>query len=333
MTRRIRVSAPSRLHFGMFSFGNLELPQFGGVGVMIDRPRVELLLHEDDACSATGPLSERAAKVAARVWEKLHRQESSPSMPRGYRLEIQAAPPEHRGLGVGTQLSLAITAGLLQLAERPLPTPAELARLAERGARSAVGAYGFVSGGLIVESGKLAGEAFSPLVAQLPLPGAWRFVLLMTPAEPHSTAGLSGERETAAFTNLPPVPTEVTAALCRETLLNLIPAAHAADFQRFSAALYRYGQLAGDCFASCQGGLFASRRLADLASTVRRLGVSGVGQSSWGPTLFALVESQAAATRLIVQLSAEAAADNVEFLITAPAAAGAHIQELAERPR
>jgi predicted sugar kinase len=39
----IRVRAPSRLHFGLLAFGNEAPRQFGGVGVMIDRPFTELI--------------------------------------------------------------------------------------------------------------------------------------------------------------------------------------------------------------------------------------------------------------------------------------------------
>ena len=42
MTHAVHVRAPCRLHFGMFSFGHADRPQFGGVGVMIDPPAVEL---------------------------------------------------------------------------------------------------------------------------------------------------------------------------------------------------------------------------------------------------------------------------------------------------
>lgn len=332
MTRSVRVSAPSRLHFGMFSFGNPEVPQFGGVGAMIDRPRVELALHEADSFSASGPLADRALEVGRRIWGELQGTVND-DLPNGCRIEVKSAPPEHAGLGVGTQLSLGIAAGLLELANRPPLIPAELAELAGRGLRSAVGTYGFFDGGLIVEAGKQPGEKVSPLITQVKLSPEWRFVLLMSTGKDSSAAGLSGECEREAFARLPAVPSDVTDALSREALLHLVPAARTADFERFSAALYRYGLLAGECFAECQGGPFASPKLQQLVETVRRLGVVGVGQSSWGPTLFALVDSQGAATRLIVRLSTEPAAENIEFFITAPAASGAKVQTMVESVR
>ena len=38
----VEVVTPSRLHFGMFSFGRDEARQYGGVGMMIVRPGVRL---------------------------------------------------------------------------------------------------------------------------------------------------------------------------------------------------------------------------------------------------------------------------------------------------
>ncbi len=71
----------------------------------------------------------------------------------------------------------------------------------------------------------------------------------------------------------------------------LLPAAIEGNFDRFSESLYRYGTAAGMCFAARQGGPFASPRLAELVHTIRALGVAGVGQTSWGPTIFAVFES------------------------------------------
>jgi beta-RFAP synthase len=330
MTRRIHISAPSRLHFGMFSFGNPAVPQFGGVGTMIDAPRVELTIQAAAEFSSTGPLAERALEVARRVWGHLNQTGNSSLSPPACRVEVTAAPAEHAGLGVGTQLSLAITAGILKLIEHPPVSPAELAKLAGRGLRSAVGTYGFMEGGLLVEAGKLGDELLSPLSCRLALPTAWRFVLIFSDPEKTYVAGLSGERELAAFAQLPPVSEAVTNALCGEALLHLIPAGRTGEFERFSESLFRYGLLAGECFASCQGGPFASPGLARLIATLRRLGIRGVGQSSWGPTLFALVESEAAARALVEQLGQEPEARGKKYLITAPDAQGAQISILAE---
>ncbi len=280
MIRQVHVTAPSRLHFGMFSFGQPDVRQYGGVGVMVDRPGIELTLRRADKFSATGAMADRVEQFASRV-AQAHGWNSLPAC----EFEVRSVARQHTGLGVGTSLGLSVAAGLRALFELPEGTPEELARESGRGLRSAVGTYGFCQGGLIVEAGKHATECLAPLVRRVALPDAWRFVLIGSDA----AEGLAGARETEAFASLPPVPESVTNELCREAMLHLVPAAVEGVFDEFSESLFRFGRLAGSCFAGTQGGAFASPRLAQLVETIRSLGVAGVGQTSWGPTLFTLL--------------------------------------------
>lgn len=67
MLRTIEITTPSRLHFGMFSFGRADVRQFGGVGVMIDRPGVQLRIAPAAKFTATGPMQQRTAAVVDRL--------------------------------------------------------------------------------------------------------------------------------------------------------------------------------------------------------------------------------------------------------------------------
>ncbi|HEY1783919.1 MAG TPA: hypothetical protein VGG30_00170, partial [Pirellulales bacterium] len=200
----MRVWAPSRLHFGLLSFGNQAERQYGGAGVMVDAPGLTLTIRPAERLSAAGPLAARALGFA----EQFAQRSEMPDEPACH-IEIETAAPEHSGLGTGTQLALAVAAGLDTLAGCPTRDAARWARLMGRGERSAVGTHGFTRGGLLVEGGKLAGEAVSPLVSRIELPAAWRFVLLIDCEE----RGLSGAAERQAFADLPSVPTEATADL------------------------------------------------------------------------------------------------------------------------
>jgi beta-RFAP synthase len=260
-------------------------------------------------------MADRALSFA-RHWAAFHRRD----LPR-CEILIQAAPPEHVGLGTGTQLGLAVAAGLNAWSGLPSQTPPELALSASRGLRSAVGTYGFVMGGLIVEQGKLPGEPISPLDCRIDLPQAWRFVLIRSAG----AAGLSGDDEAAAMANLPQVPPRVTEGLIAEVRDSLVPAAATADFATFGASLYRYGHRAGLCFAARQGGPYNGPVLAALVERIRRLGYEGVGQSSWGPTLFAAAPSQHAAESLARQLT-EQDGDRLDVQISQPNNHGARIE-------
>jgi beta-RFAP synthase len=284
---------------------------------MIDAPGLRLIVQESDSLAASGPLHERALEFTRRVFRTWQLESDA-----ACRILVESAPREHVGLGVGTQLALAVSAGLHALFQRAAPSAADLARCVGRGERSAIGSHGFLQGGLLVEAGKYTLGEISPLVARMELPSDWRFVLIC----PAQQSGLSGLAERQAFDRLPPVPREVTSQLCTEALLHLLPAAATADFGRFSQGLYRFGHLAGMCFAPAQAGPYATVEARGLVQLIRTLGVEGVGQSSWGPTLFALLPDEAAAGVLVAELARHTDCLRHEFIIAAPANRGAEIR-------
>jgi predicted sugar kinase len=96
----------------------------------------------------------------------------------------------------------------------------------------------------------------------------------------------------------------------------MLPAAARGQFAEFSESVYRYGRLAGMCFAAIQGGPYYGPRLIELVARVRELGVAGVGQSSWGPTLFALRPDEAAAAVFTAQLRADLPEEELKLVIT-----------------
>ena len=57
-------------------------------------------------------------------------------------------------------------------------------------------------------------------------------------------------------------------------------------------------EITGRWFASVQGGTFASGPSAELVRRLSEWGASGVGQSSWGPAVYGIVEGDDAGRRL-----------------------------------
>ena len=291
-----RVAAPSRLHFGLLSLpaagpdrwpgldGNPGLPVrlFGGVGLMADAPGLAVCVEPAAEWVASGPLADRALAFACRVVGTLPTGERRP-----FRVTVEHAPAEHTGLGVGTQLGLAVAKAVAIEAGHPDWPTTELAFRAGRGERSAIGIHGFDLGGLIVEGGKQPGEAVSPLVARMAFPADWAVVLFA----PTGDTAWHGGRERQAFaraTEAGPSPAE-TDVLCRLVLTGLLPALASTDLDAFGEALYEVNARAGDAFAPAQGGRYAGPAVAACVARLRAAGVAGVGQSSWGPTVFAVV--------------------------------------------
>jgi beta-RFAP synthase len=332
MSRTVHVHAPCRLHFGMFGFGQTDLPQFGGVGVMVDPPAVDVEFTPAESFNIVGSLGERArqfAELAAASWR----------LPRLPSCQIAVrAPSDHVGLGVGTQLGLAIAAGLRRWLQLPEVSIEALAAAAGRARRSAVGTYGFQQGGLIVDAGSVGwalpsaaqlhthstvgGAHPTRLRHRLAIPSEWRFVLV----RPNDQRGLAGSIESDAFARLPPVPEHVTRELWRITEEEMLPAVERADGEGFGDAVHRFGRLAGECFSAVQAGPFASAEIASLVEAIRGRGVFGAGQSSWGPTVFALCPSHAEAEILVGWLNEYVRQTRHEITIASPNSVGAVIR-------
>lgn len=310
----IQVHTPCRLHFGLLAYNGDGTRQFGGVGLMVKNPHFTVHLQLGDGFTATGAMQERAVSFAKTFVGRAIEAGliDKPADLPGIHINVITAPRSHTGLGTGTQLGMAIARGISELLNmRPLSV-ADLARLVGRGHRSAIGAHGFFHGGMIVEGGKFAPDELSPMLVQQSFPHEWRIVLIT----PEKLIGINGDREVHAFAKMPPIPRDVTAEMCRLVLLGLLPAAIECDFEGFSRALFTLQQRVGECFADSQGGVYADPLLTDIVRSTRNQGIEGVGQSSWGPTMYAVAKSENDARRLRMDLQSEFGLSNEEVMIT-----------------
>ena len=286
MSQAIHIQTGARLHFGLLAVQAPMGRNFGGVGLMIDAPGCQLSVTPSDEDQIHAP-----QELVPRLVEwrrKYHELCPAEHRPPPCLIAVTQVIPMHAGLGSGTQTALALAAALARLSGETQVAATELARRVGRGLRSALGIHGFDQGGLLVEAGKQYPHEISPLVNRLTVPAAWR-LLLVTPRD---NRGLSGETERAAFAKLGPMPDSMTDRLCRVALMELIPAMQTRDFESVSESLFEFGRLNGEYFSPVQGGLFADPRMSDLADRLRSNGCRGVGQTSWGPTLFALCRDE-----------------------------------------
>lgn len=281
----VRVTAPGRLHVGFLDLNGSLGRRFGSLGLALERPVTRLLLERADAAEASGPDSARAVAALGRVALAFGADER-------LRVTIEEALPAHSGLGSGTQLALAVGVGACRMAGLSL-TPFEVAAALSRGARSSIGRAAFEGGGILLDGGQPVGGSAEPppLLSRIPIPNAWRILLIFD----NERAGLSGARETEAMDKLPEFPDALADRLCRITLMQALPAAAAGDAFGFGHAVGEIQRRLGDHFASFQGGRFTSPHVAEALGIVERTGVPGVGQSSWGPTGFAIFGDAAAA--------------------------------------
>lgn len=312
----LRIQTASRLHFGFLSLpGGEGARRFGGVGLMVERPGLRLSAAPAEEWSAAGPLAGRALAFA-RAFARSEG-EAPPQ-----RLVVEQAAPEHVGLGTGTQLGLAV--GRLLATEWGLDLrAAELARRVGRGLRSALGVHGFEQGGFLVEAGKRGDEGLSPLAVRVAFPEAWRVVLAL----PRQAPGLHGPDEQGAFRKLAESAAVVrTDALCRLVLLGLLPALAEGDVEVFSEALFEFNARVGEAFAGVQGGPYAGPRVTELVTFLRGQGVRGVGQSSWGPAVFAVVGDEGEAADLTTRTRRQFGLSADEAFVTRACNGGAVVE-------
>lgn len=315
-----RIVAPSRLHFGLFHVPAADAAEsgrrFGGVGLMIDQPGTVVTVRRAATWQVEGTLANRAQIYAQRFLASLPESDAAV-----FQVLVERCPPEHVGLGVGTQLGLTVAKALgAELGFETL-SASDLAERVGRGERSAVGIHGFDRGGLIVEAGKLPHEAVSPLLNAVELPVSWRVVVAI-PAVP---TRWHGDRERSAFAKARTSDeSRLSERLTRIAFLDLLPAAQAGDLAAFGEAVTDYNRLAGEPFAAEQGGTYASAEVAALIASLQDFGVRGAGQSSWGPAVFGFVDGDGEAHRVLSRLAAQNR--NLQAFVTRVNTGGAVLQ-------
>ncbi|MGH9255339.1 MAG: beta-ribofuranosylaminobenzene 5'-phosphate synthase family protein [Vicinamibacterales bacterium] len=281
------VEASARLHFGVLDLRGARGRWFGGIGAATARPTLRVSAAPADTLVATGEDAERAREFARLFLAHHH-------LRAGAAVHVHHSLPPHVGLGSGTQLALAVARALAEL--YGLETDARsLARAVGRGKRSAIGTWTFDDGGLVVEGGRHPDrDECGPLIARVPIPSTWWCVVAIPDGQP----GISGAGEAEAFARLPVPEERDVERVAHIVLMVLLPALADADLAGFGRALNELQEITGRWLAPVQGGTFASGASGDLVRRLREWGAAGVGQSSWGPAVYGIVEGREAASRL-----------------------------------
>ena len=325
----VSVRAPGRLHLGFIDPSGSLGRRFGSVGLVIAGFETELeLAHaEHDALSADTGAAEAELERAAQHL-RLLRERSGLHEPLALRLR-RVLPP-HAGFGSGTQLALAVGCAFARCHGLALDTPT-IAQWLGRGQRSGIGIAGFDAGGLLLDGGPGREGQPAKVLSRIELPSAWRVIVVLDAR----ARGLSGEQERSAIAQLPPLPQGAAADISHQLLMRVLPGAAGDEFEAFAAGLNRVQQLIGEHFAPAQGGsAWTSAAVGRLMSFWgdHASASAALGQSSWGPTGFAIVPSAAAAEGLIEAARAAGAVDAaLELRVVSARNRGAQVSALEAR--
>ena len=318
---RVTVSAPARLHLG--DLDPFALGRFGYAPVLaISAPRTIIEAEAAETLAVEGSAAaEEARTYTQRVMDAFALT--------GARVTVKATAPRNQGFGSTTQLSLAVARAVTKAHGLDVPL-LELVRAVKR--TSTGGIYPFQRGGFVVAGGFPVkhGERvwlrekplIPPLIFHADFPEDWRFVLARPLTAPKSP---DKEAEEEAFGSLREhePPAELIHKGYFLLAAKLIPAVLEQDAEAFGTALTGIQMTVGRIYQPVQEQLFnpASQWLIPL---LNRSGALGIGQSSWGPTVYAFTDSPAAAERIARTIKAEAQ-DRADVTIVSADNTGARI--------
>ncbi|WP_135304091.1 beta-ribofuranosylaminobenzene 5'-phosphate synthase family protein [Haloarcula amylovorans] len=318
------VTTAARLHFG---FQNLSLAHdrlYGGVGLALDEPRLVVSAEASEAVDCDDAAAEPYVR---RVVETLDVS--------GARVTVEERFPRHVGLGSGTQLALAALIAVARAHDLTADARTVAPRLG-RGGRSGIGVAAFEDGGFVVDGGHPT-ERFTaqppaegdwdvpPVLARHDVPAHWRFLVVVPDTDP----GQSGSEEDQSMRQAieradPGIADEISTLLTRK----LLPSIATRDRSRFGDAAARLGRLNGAWYADEQGGVYRPPAGTIVEHLADAPIVAGAGQSSWGPTVWGLTDTDGAAAAREAGVDAlDAAGVDGDVYVVAPRNTGAKVDE------
>jgi len=288
----IRIKTPSRLHITLIDLnGNLGRID-GGVGIALEEPSIFLEAEiMDKGIIVEGDDSNRAIEVAKKIMKNY-------DLKHGLHIRILEKYDDHIGLGFGTQLSLATAFAITRLHKINVSIR-DLAKIVGRGGTSGIGVAAFENGGFIVDGGHTFGankqkQSFlpssaskappPPTISRIDFPDDWLIVL----AIPRLNKRIHGSIEVELFSKYCPIPIIEVQALSHIILMKLLPSLIEIDIVEFGDAISKIQNIG---FKKIEVNL-QSDRVKEIMRIMTEAGAYGVGLSSFGPTLYTVVNNE-----------------------------------------
>ncbi|MDR2966543.1 MAG: hypothetical protein LBU74_01200 [Methanobacteriaceae archaeon] len=294
------IKTPSRLHMTLIDLNGSYGRADGGIGLTIAKPNLCLKVEENEKGIAIDfneniynddikkecikKISESAGKICSYF-----------NLDSDFHFEVQEAYLPHSGLGSGTQISLATAKLICEHIGEDL-NGVELGNIVGRGGTSGVGIFSFDYGGFIVDGGhnlknkgtflpSAASPAKPPkLLGRYDFPDDWGIIV----AIPHADHSVTGKKEVDLFQNYCPVPIRDVEQLSHLILMNLLPFLLEKDIESFGSVINRIQNLG---FKKVEVGL-QPKKVKSLMENMRELGAYGVGMSSFGPTIYGIIDKK-----------------------------------------
>lgn len=316
---KVIVTSSARLHMGFFDLNGTKGRMYGSLGVGINAPCTQIEIARSEKTIIEINSGHHVSENIEKIVKSL---KIAHKITQDFSVKIHQSIPEHAGLGSGTQMALALGAGLNRLFNLGLTVP-QIAAITQRGSRSGIGIGTFEHGGLVVDGGRGNVDAPPPIIARHDFPQEWPILLIIDNAE----QGVHGEHELMAFDALPKASLETAQTLAHSVLMQALPALVERDYAEFSRAIYKLQRATGEYFAPAQGGIFKSKSVTEILNYLYKNNVLCAGQSSWGPTGFAVFKDDVCANATLTLLQQQFSKfNNISFQLVRSKDTGASIQ-------
>jgi len=283
----IKVTTPSRLHFGLIdmngSLGRVDM----GLGVALNNPNFVVSAEEYTKLKIIGGFDEEVLSVLNSLYAKF-------KINKNYRVHIHQAIPKHSGFGSTTQVMLAVAKCITELNEIFLDAY-DLAKIVGRGGTSGIGVEAFYHGGFIVDAGHMLNtekKGFIPssvskapppkILLNYKIPDDWFFVCALPAKEK-----IYGTKEVEIFSTYCPVPSEEVDKISRIVLVKILPAVVEGDIENFGQGLKSLQSLG---FKKVELN-FQTEESKKLIAELNNISY-GAGLSSFGPCIYCITKGK-----------------------------------------
>ncbi len=284
--RSVIVRAGMRLHLGFYRFSDPPF-EYGGLGLAIEEPSLSVTLTDEGKAALPGWVADIALRVLGEI-----------GVPSNVGVEVEGFLDRHVGLGTTTRLMLSLLKAAYLMRGEAVDLPAMAWRFG-RGRVSGVGVWTFIYGGIVVDSGRVPDMGrVPPPVSHAYFPPRWRAVIALPTVNGYSMSEVSEEPIMKKPLKHP------KQDILYSAVARLLSATHLGLFDEFVTSIEKIQELTGEYFSRWQGGIYCCEQSRALAERMKSLGLRGVGQSSWGPTVYGFTPTNEGAGEAATELTA-----------------------------
>ncbi|MCE4627654.1 MAG: hypothetical protein F7C34_00690 [Desulfurococcales archaeon] len=313
--RRVVVSAPSHVHMGNpdldGSYGRL----YGTLGLALETPRVIVEASEGRGCECKrGDALEAYSKIVS-------------AYDCSARVRVVREIPPHVGLGSTTTLFLSIARAVHEICRPGLPfEAADWAVRLGRSTISGLGLYSFLYGGLLFDAGFKPGESRPPPLLFRAEPPGWMRIIVALPSRPIARIRELKKREDEILSSMPHMNPDMADRLSRMMLMGILGNIADGDWKLAGKFITEFNRSLGEYWRGPQESVYCCKESESLIRFFDSKGAIFVGQSSWGPTVYAAFPEDLVGRVVVEARSLMEDLGGGDVWITSPASTGALVR-------